>query len=59
MKSKIITIADAIHAWGKRYFRSYEWSPQHGFTAIGRTGTTHMYDAEYVINKFKRKGYTE
>ena len=48
-------INNAIHNWGKRYFRSYEWDLKKGFTAIGRTGTTHMYDAEYIINKFKKK----
>lgn len=48
-------IEQAIHNWGKRYFRSYQWDSKKGFTAIGRTGTTFMYDAEYVVNKFKRK----
>jgi len=47
-------INKAIHAWGKRYFRSYSWDGKE-FIAIGKTGTTHMYDADYVINKFKKK----
>jgi hypothetical protein len=51
----ILSIDEAIHKWGKRYFRSYEWDETTGFTAIGKTGTTHMYDAEYIINKFKNK----
>ena len=53
------TVTEAIHAWGKRYFRSYVWSPTDGFTAVGKAGATFMYDAPYVVNKFKAKGYRE
>jgi hypothetical protein len=47
-----MTVNQLIHAWGKRYFRSYQWDGQ-TFTAIGRTGITHQYDADYIIQRFK------
>lgn len=47
-----MTLDELIHEWGKRYFRSYTWDGD-TFTALGRTGITHMYDGQYVRNRFK------
>lgn len=54
---KILSVTDAIHNWGKRFFKSYEWYQTRGFIAIGKNGATHYYDAKYVIDRFRNNRF--